>query len=326
MKREGRGVSALPLTYIDSPASDQCSCLPLSSLHKASWNEEEVAEGSRLVTPVTQELNSQLRDVLSDYFPRSAPLSVLILHISQLEHIHIAPKSAVLHKRHRYHAPASFLDQVLINVRRTIRGSDQILVHDGAGIALILPDVDQEGAHNVLERVYYSINLLQSETVIPPLKRETDIVMGIGSYPEPGSSLEDMLYHTGFVTHRLTLRPAVATQLRSTRSTTLPEGIAPGQYQDHDDHLLLAIARSNGIPFMQLPAQLPVRLKQLIPYDLALELRCAPVGRDHNRLTVAMAHPTDTAAILRLREMTSMTIFPVSCDVKALDELLTNGW
>jgi hypothetical protein len=77
---------------------------------------------------------------------------------------------------------------------------------------------------------------------------------------------------------------------------------------------------------MQLPAQLPARLKQLIPYSLALEIRCAPVGRDHNRLTVAMADPTNTESIRQLCEATGLSIFPVSCDVPALDTLLANGW
>jgi hypothetical protein len=326
MKYQGRGASIPELTYLNSPATDQCTCLPLSALHKAPCEEQaENFEQFIEVTPATTEINSYLRTILNSYFPRSAPLSILLLHISQLEHIHIAPKSTILHKRQRYHAPANLLEQVLINVRRTIRSSDHMLVHAGASVAVILPDVDQEGAQTLLERVYYSINLLQPETVIPPLKRETDIIIGIGSYPKPGTSIEDMLYHTGFIAHRIILRPAVTTQLHGTRSIGLSEGILLNRLQVEEDDSLVA-ARSNGIPYMQLPARLPSRLKQLIPYALALELRCAPVGRDHNRLTVAMAQPTNVQAIDRLRETTGMTIFPVACEAKALDNLLTHGW
>jgi type II secretion system (T2SS) protein E len=326
MKLQGRGASIPAITYIDSPATDQCACPPLSSLHQASWQEDvEISEQLTQVTAATLEMNSHLRAMLNDYFPRSTPLSVLLLHISQLGHIHIVPKSAILHKRHRYHAPATLLEQILVNVRRTIRSSDRILVHAGAGVAMILPDVDEESAHTILERVYYNVNLLQPETVVPPLKRETNIILGIGSYPKPGTSLEDLLYHTGFIAHRLTLRPAVTTQLRGTRPTSLSEAMLFNRYQDDEDDSLVS-ARSIGIPFMQLPTQLPPRLKQLIPYDLALELRCAPVGRDHNRLTVAMAQPADVNAIDRLRETTHMTIFPVACETKALDQLLAHGW
>ncbi len=327
MKHKGRGASIPALTYIESPAPDLCTCPPLSALHEMLWHDHtqegaEDYEQLTRVTPATFGMNSHVRALLNDYFPRSSPLSILLLHISQLEHIHIAPKSAILHKRKRYHAPAYLLEQILVNVRRTIRSSDRIVVHGGTGVAMILPDVDQAGAYNILERVYYNINLLQPETVVPPLKRETDIMMGIGSYPKPGASLEDLLYHTGFIAHRLTLRPAVTSQLRS---TSLPELIPLNRQRDDEDKFLVA-ARTRGIPFMQLPTRLPTRLKQLISYDLAIELHCAPVGRDHNRLTVAMTHPTDARAIDRLRETTCMTIFPVACEAKALDELLANGW
>ena len=202
---------------------------------------------------------------------------------------------------------------------------DQILIHSGACIAIILPDVNQEGSQALLERVYYSINLLQPETVIPPLKRETDITLGIGSYPKPGASLEDLLYHTGFIASRIILRPAVTTQLHGTRSIGLVEVNLYNRNQ-YEATILSLLPVIRGIPFMQLPARLSSRLKHLIPYTLACELRCAPVGRDHNRLTVAMAFPTDIQAIDRLRSTTGMTIFPVACEAKTLDGLLEHSW
>jgi hypothetical protein len=300
--------------------------MPLSSLHHDAWSHQEDAEDFLQVIPVTEELNTSLCAELRDFFPRSAPLSVFLLHIAQLEHIHIAPKSAVLHKRHRYHAPGSFLEQVLLNVRRCIRYGDELLVHGGTGAAIIFPDVDAEGASTILERVYHSVNLLQPETFVPPLKRETNILMGMGSYPKPGASLEDLLYHTGLIARRLRLRPSVTAQLRGVKPASIVEEMLYNRQQEDDEQELPSYARSRGIPFMQLPSRLPQRLKQLIPYDLALDIRCAPVGRDHNRLTVAMAHPNDVHAIQRLREMTGMTIFPVSCEANALETLLKNGW
>jgi hypothetical protein len=326
MKYLVRGTSTSTVTYLDSPANDLCTCLPLSGLHQGAWEDhEENPEQLTQVTLATLEMNSALRMQLKNHFPRFAPLSVLQLHISQLEHIHVKSKSAILHKRHRHHAPASLLEQILLNVCRTIRSSDHILVHTGASIVIILPDVDQEGAQALLERVYHSINLLQPETVIPPLKRETDITLGIGSYPKPGASLEDLLYQTGFIASRIILRPAVTTQLHGTRSIGLVEVNLYNRDQDEENHSLVA-ARNSGIPYMQLPARLPLRLKHLIPYALACELRCAPVGRDHNRLTVAMVFPTDTLAIDRLRSTTGMTIFPVACEANALDDLLEHSW
>jgi hypothetical protein len=326
MKHLEKGISTSTLTYLDSPTTELCTCLPLSRLHILPGEDHvENLEQLTEVTLATHEINISLRTLLENHFPRSTPLSVLLLHISQLEHIHIAPKSSILHKRLRYHAPASLMEQILVNMRRTIRSCDHIIVHSSANLAVILPDVDQEGAQTLLERVYYSINLLQPETVIPPLKRETDITLGIGSYPKPGALLEDLLYYTGFFAYRIILRPAVTTQLQGTRSIGLTEVNLYNRNQDEENDSLAA-ARSNGIPFMQLPTLLPSRLKHIIPYALARELRCAPVGRDHNRLTIAMAFPTDIQSIDRLRALTGMTIFPVACEAKALDNLLDHSW
>ncbi|HLH62268.1 MAG TPA: hypothetical protein VKV20_11345 [Ktedonobacteraceae bacterium] len=326
MRQEETQVSSRSHTYIDTPAPERCSCMPLSSLHPVAWGGQEDLEDSLQVIPVTEELNACIRSTLQDFFPRIAPLSLFLLHIAQLEHLHIAPKSAVLHRRHRFHAPSSFLEQVLLNVRRCIRYSDQMLIHDGAGAAIIFPDVDAEGAFSIQERIYHSINLLQPETFIPQLKRETDILMGMGSYPKPGASLEELLYHTGLIARRLRLRPSVTAQLRGVKPAGIVEELPYNRQFEDDERAPANHARANGIPFMQLPSRLPQRLKQLIPYELALELRCAPVGRDHNRLTVAMAQPSNIHAIARLREVTGMTIFPVSCEINALETLLTNGW
>lgn len=326
MKHEETRVSTQTLTYIDAPATERCSCMPLSSLHTAAWDEQEDAEDCLQVIPVTGEMNAFVRATLRDFFPRTTPLSLFLLHIAQLEHLHITPKSAVLHKRHRFHAPYSFLEQVLLNVRRSIRYSDQVLIHDGTGIAIIFPDVDAEGAYSILERVFHSVNLLQPETFIPQLKRETDILMGMGSYPKPGASIEELLYHTGLIAHRLQLRPSVTAQLRGVKPTGMIDELPFIRQSEDDEPGTTNPVYAKGIPFMQLPSRLPQRLKQLIPYELALEFRCAPVGRDHNRLTVAMAHPSNMHAIERLHEVTGMTIFPVSCETSALETLLANGW
>ncbi len=313
------------IVYIDSPAGERCDCPPLSSLHRAPGASPESGGEIVPVTPATQELNRQVRSRLAALFPRSTPLSLLIIHISQLDHVHITPKTVVLHKRHRYHAPNSFLNQVLTNARRVMRGDDQVIAHGGTGAAIILPDVDQEGAFNVVERVFHSINLLQPETVIPPLKRETDITIGIGSYPRPGKSLEDLLYHAGCVTHNLTLRPAVTTQLRGSKAPLMTE-ISARETLDDEAGNPPNSQVSSGIPYMQLPTRLPQSLKRLVPFSIARKLRCIPVGRDHNRLTVAMAYPTDTQALMRLQSATGMVIFPVACDISALDAILAKEW
>ena len=95
----------------------------------------------------------------------------------------------------------------------------------------------------------------------------------------------------------------------------------------HNDRRQLKTAQGKGnVPYMQLPVKLPPHLKQLIPYQIALELSCVPVGRDHHCLTVAMADPSNISALRSLRVVTGLAIFPVSCDVAALNALLRNKW
>lgn len=326
MTIEGKNTLSTTVTMLVEPVTEQCHCAATSCLREEQDAASAASSENAPVVPVTPELGAYLRETLSKGFTHAMPVSVLLLHVSQLEHVHISHRSSVPHKRHRYHAPVEFLEQVLAAVRRTIRQSDRVIMHGGSGAAIIFPDVDQEGAFSILERAFYGINLLQSETVVPPLTQETDIFIGMGSYPKPASTLEELLYHTGKVAHRLTLRPAVSAHFATGRALKdAASGSLPPDMPAMRD-TLLPTALSNGVPYMQLPTRLSPRLKHVIPYQLARELRCAPVGRDHNRLTVAMAHPTDQHALGLLEATTCMTIFPVSCEISALDTLLSSEW
>lgn len=317
------------LIQASSPATDCCYCLPLSSIQAVpSQDQEEETIDYHTVTPASPEMNALIRAKLEGCFPSSVPLSLLLLHVSQLEHVHIHPQSALLHKRQRYHAPANFLEQVLVNVRRAIRDDDELLIHGGTGAAIIFPGVDQQGVAGILERVSRNVDLLQAETVIPPLQRETDIVLGVGSYPEAGPSLEHLLYHVSITAHRFSLRPAISERLWEGISTVKEVVETPyaSASQDDQQQMQKSVQGQRNIPYMQLPVRLLPRLKQLIPYRVALELSCVPVGRDHHCLTVAMADPTNSTALRSLGAVTGLTIFPVSCDVAALNVLLSNKW
>lgn len=321
------GPSASPMLRVEAPTAERCHCQPLSSLQVIPLLEQEegVYEREKLI-PAAPALHTMLRLRQDDLFPRSTPLSLLLLHVSQLEHIHISPLTAVMHRRERYHTSPEVLEQILANVRRTIRRTDQLLVHAGTGAVLVFPDVDRQGIYSIAERVYHSLSLIQAETIIPPLKYETEIAMGIGTYPDGASSLEHLLYQVGTTSRRLTLRPVITAHLWEVKSTRGED--APATRRDEDSQKYTAIPHASNwnVPFMQLPAQLPTRLKQLIPYHIANELRCIPVGRDHHCLTVAMADPTNRKIIHALQEVTGLTIFPVSCDLVALNMLLTTKW
>ncbi len=86
------------------PATECCHCLPLSSIQMVPSQDQEETIDYHNVTPASPEMNTLIRAKLEGCFPRSTPLSLLLLHVSQLEHVHIHPQSALLHKRQRYHA------------------------------------------------------------------------------------------------------------------------------------------------------------------------------------------------------------------------------
>ncbi|HEY0756221.1 MAG TPA: hypothetical protein VGD98_19855 [Ktedonobacteraceae bacterium] len=300
-----------------------CSCVPPGSLAGAEIGVWTALDYQEELIPLAPALNQRLQATLTEHFPRSTPFSLLLLHVTQFEHIQMPPNSSVVHKKVSSHAPASFLVQVLHLIQRTLRVGDQLLIdEDGSGAVFLFPQVDQVGIASIAGRISYSINLLQAETVVPPLRQQTEIVLGIGSYPEDDSPAQ-LLAQAGHVRERVVFRPAVLPgpalqrpRPRPLRSTGTGRRGSSGTRP----------SRLQGVPFMQIPSRLPTRLKQLIPYTLALELRCAPVGRDHNRLTVAMADPTDKRAIYLLNEATDMVIFPVSCEPTALETLLASKW
>lgn len=288
-----------------------CDCLPFSPLHYAIQRGDTV-EHEHLV-PVSLALNNRVRDVLHLLFPRSTPLSMLLLHICQQEYAHGTAHS----ERRRYHAPPGVLEQVLINVRRVLRVGDRHLIQENAGAIIIFPDVDRQGVFSIVERVYNSIDLLQAETLVPPLTRETTIMLGIGSYPDAGILMEDLLYQAGYVARSLILRPIITFSLceppEQSRRLRVRKPEQP-------------IAEPPVFPLMELPQELAQHLKRLIPYQLACELQCVPVGQDQHTLTIAMANPGDVASIRRLQSETGLNIFPVACRSEELATLLARQW
>lgn len=316
MGRKEKAIAAASLVCmsgLEAPAQEleHCDCLPFSPLHYG-MQRDGTADHERMV-PVPLAFNNRVRGVLHPLFPRSTPLSVLVLHICQQEYAH----GSAHPERRRYHAPSGALEQVLVNVRRVIRAGDQQLIQEDVGAMIIFPGVDWQGACSIVERVYNSIDLLQAETLIPPLTRETMIVLGIGSYPDAGILMEDLLCQAGCAARSLILRPIIA--------------LPPGEFPEQSRRFRVeepeqSIPASTVCPFMELPQELGQHLKRLIPYHLARELQCVPVGQDHHTLTVAMADPGNMADIHRLQGETGLSIFPVACRSEELAILLTHRW
>lgn len=291
----------------------RCGCPPLSP-------QRDTAAFEHACMLIAPELRQMIQTTLTTCTPQASPCSLLVLHITQVEPV---PQAlAQHHQRLKYHAPATFLAQIVQYMHRSLRADDQILVEEkGSGAALLLPGVDQEGLEHIARRVLQSIHLLQAETVVPPLRTETEVTFGWGTSPGSPDALNILFEQVGQVRERMVFRPAITVSPAERPRLTRPRSRSAPSKETY-----LRETHAGGIPFMQLPLRLPTRLQQLIPHALALELRCAPVGRDHNRLTVAMANPTDAHAIHHLREATGMNICPASCEPVALETLLASGW
>jgi len=79
--------------------------------------------------------------------------------------------------------------------------------------------------------------------------------------------------------------------------------------QEYD---LQQTARKLGMPYLSLlPRKLPTQVLRLVDPKLAQELRCYPLGRNKDALTVAIANPQDRSSLQRLEQITGMRIFPV---------------
>jgi len=283
-------------------------------------------------TPISPELYNHLEKRLNTLFPRSTPFSLVLLHIAQLEY---AAGSARRKPRY-YHAQPVLLEEALAQIRRSVRRNDYILTHEGVGAALLFPGVDERGIYGIIERVYHNISNIAHESFSSSLKRETVIVMGVSSYPTPAPSVERLLSSAGNMSYRLALPSVPFTPNWEIRHDQDEEALLwEEDERETGDHLPATFAighvytrlpLSRSAPFMHLPAQIPARLRQLLPYDVAYALQCVPVGRNHHSLTVAMAHPQNTEHTNTLQEVTGLTIFPVSCDVAALKSLLEQAW
>src|SRR6266567_5128754 len=126
MKHHFKEILRQSLTYVDAHHSERCRCMPPCAFQQLPTR-GQVEEGldNAQVTLITGELSDHLQRILGASFPRSTPFSLLLLHVSQREHVLATAESARPYQYLRLHPPRSFLDQLLMN--------------EGAGIGMALP-------------------------------------------------------------------------------------------------------------------------------------------------------------------------------------------
>jgi hypothetical protein len=236
-------------------------------------------------------------------------------------------------------------------LRPLVRASDPIEIEEYEVLGLVLPAAGHEDIHVVFSR-------LCDHLTAPPPHRDVMLRLALGfatvSQPDAGSCAAELAL-TAACEPRSVVSIAVAAKppagapgpdarrtadrRRSRRATaedadvdaprtqaapTIAGGrrrylqvVSPARDSAERDPLRDQ-ARALGVPYVQLPHQLPATCRESLSAELARELCAVPIGRSRNTLTVAMHNPRDAAAVLRLRAATGLSIFPV---LAAPDEL-----
>ena len=201
------------------------------------------------------------------------------------------------------------------SLRPLVRKTDVVFLLNSS-LHFILLGANLQGGEIVQTRLWEAVlwrihNIGEGEMLRP-----SGISIGHSAYPTPCTKINGCIatasearLYANFISEK------------STRKTAARSGqlIQPSSLNDE----LPTLARKLGIPYLSLlPKKPPQRIQQLVNPKLAQELRCYPIGRERNILTVAMLDPQDASALQRLQQETGLRIFPVLTHPQALQSAL----
>ncbi|HLI07783.1 MAG TPA: hypothetical protein VKV40_14525 [Ktedonobacteraceae bacterium] len=217
-------------------------------------------------------------------------------------------KVAVEHTAQVEHSTVSFLQ----TLRPLVRKTDAVFLLDDT-LYFFLFDANAQGGQIVQDRLWdtvlWSLHNSQGETLQP-----CSITAGYGAYPVPHSSMDACIE----AAKKEQLRFEVPGE-KAARKMARGRAAQGQPREEATEEELSLLARKLGIPYLSLlPSETPKRVQQLVNPRLAHELRCYPLGRERNMLTVAMINPQDGTALARLRQETGLAIFPVLTNPSAL--------
>jgi hypothetical protein len=206
--------------------------------------------------------------------------------------------------------------QYLLNDLRTlVRKTDSVLLL-GHNIYFLLHGANKQGGQIVQHRLWEALlwrvhNLSESDILRPQ-----SMAIGHSAYPMRDKSIRDFITASDEALFRFDTQPEKAAR----KHAEVPQD---QHAKDEIDQELPDLARKLGIPYLTLlPRKLPQSLQHLVNPKLAHELRCYPLGRERNMLTVAMLNPVDHSALDRLKQETGLHIFPVLTHPQALQVAL----
>lgn len=202
--------------------------------------------------------------------------------------------------------------QYLLNDLRTlVRKTDSVLLL-GHNLYFLLPGATIQGGQIVQNRLWEALLWRVLNLSERDILRPQGMAIGHSSYPVQDKTILDFIAATDEASFRFDTQPEKATRKHATVSQCQ-------HTKDEIDEELPVLARKLGIPYLTLlPRKLPQSLQRLVNPKLAQELRCYPLGRERNMLTVAMLNPEDNSALDRLKQETGLRIFPVLAHPQAL--------
>lgn len=111
-------------------------------------------------------------------------------------------------------------------------------------------------------------------------------------------------------------------ELAATRGIPLLEAALLGN-RLHNDARGWILAETTGIPFLEIePDSVPLELAEAFPEAMARENLIAPISREGDRLTVAVADPFCHTAFSSLEEMTGLSLRMVICPRRTIGEII----
>lgn len=198
----------------------------------------------------------------------------------------------------------SGIPTLLNSLRRLVRKTDVVFLHHNRFYFLLL-GANLQGGQIVQTRLWDALLWRIHNTSEGEVTRPQYMTIGHSAYPSPSTSIDTFIADAHEVSQDTTILSEHAPHKGGRRLT---RNALPSEAEEE----FPALARKLGVPYLSLlPRKSLQRVQQLVNPKLAQELRCYPVGRERNILTVAMLNPQDATALERLQQETGLLIFPV---------------
>lgn len=206
-------------------------------------------------------------------------------------------------------------------LRPMVRHTDSVFLQENT-LYFVLRSANQQGGSIVETRLWEALLWRVHNMTEQEFLRPASMTIGHSGYQESNASVEESIEAANVISLRYTWQGEKPSR-KASRLLQVVHSTTHTTQAAEDDNELPELARKLGIPYMSLlPQKLPAGVQRLVNPSLAQELRCFPIGRERNTLTVAMQNPQDSEALHRLHEETGLLIFPVLAHPETLQHAL----